>query len=167
MDLDEQTTETRIADAVLRVIATRGFDVVSVRTVARECALSAGTVQYHFPTRQALLSAGLLRSFDRQRFELLGEHDQPATFAALVATLQRLLPLEESLQEDAIAWVSFVSAAGSRPWLAEIVSDALMHLQQYIVQQISDPDSPLAPLNGLSAEQAARLVTGLLNGLTH
>lgn len=162
----QTSTETRIADGVLSVIAENGFDVVSVRTVAQACDVSAGTVQYHFSTRQALLTAGLLRSFERQQNEVLGRDRRISTFDELLSTLKRLLPLEESLREDAVAWVSFVAAAGSRPWLAEIVNKAILTLQGFLASQMVDPHSRLRPVANLSAEQAARLIVSLLNGIT-
>lgn len=159
-------TETRIADGVLHVIATRGFDVVSVRTVAEACMVSAGTVQYHFPTRRALLTAGLIRSLARQQAAIYGEGKNLLSFDSLFLTLRQLLPLKEALHEDAVAWVSFVAAAGSRPWLAEIVREASLALQDYIAGQIANPESDFYPAPGLSPEQAARLITSVLNGLT-
>lgn len=163
---DHIPTETRIADGVLRVISDDGFDVVSVRTVAVACNVSPGTVQYYFPTRQALLTAALKRSFERQQMAVLTNVDGPISFSDLVAILKQLLPIENALREDAVAWVSFVAAAGTRPWLADIVTEALLTLQELISRQIADPQSELKLVRPHTPDQAARLITALFNGLT-
>lgn len=148
------------------MIARDGFDVVSVRTVAAECDISAGTVQSYYPTRQALLTAALNRSFERQQIAIRTEFDGVLTFSGLTSILLRLLPTENALREDAVAWVSFVAAAGTRPWLAEIVTEGLQSLQAFITKQLSVPNTGLRLVAGYSPEQAARLITALLDGLT-
>lgn len=49
-----------ILDAVLRVIAAKGVDGVTHRSVGAEAGVSHGVVSYHFPTRDELV----LRSFE-------------------------------------------------------------------------------------------------------
>lgn len=159
-------TEDRIADAVITVIAEQGFDIVSVRSVARACNLSAGTVQYHFPTRQALLTAGLMRSFERQRTTLLSEMAHTSHFEHLRELLVQLLPVAGSEQEDAVAWISFVAAARSRPWVAQIICEAIILFQRFLVERLTVAWQEGQLLAGLTPETAARLISALLNGLT-
>ena len=62
---DRRESRSDILSAVVTVLSTRGADQLSIRTVAAEAGVSAGAVQHHFPTKQALF-AELVRSM-RQR----------------------------------------------------------------------------------------------------
>lgn len=65
-----ELTEARrvqLLDAAVRLCASRGFDAVSVESIAREAGLSKGGVYLYFPTKQAILDAAL------QRYSLLPE----------------------------------------------------------------------------------------------
>lgn len=46
-----------VLDAVVRVLVRDGLDSLSVRRIAAEAGVSIGAVQYHFPTKDALLIA--------------------------------------------------------------------------------------------------------------
>ena len=59
-----ELTEARrvqLLDAAVRLCASRGFDAVSVESIAREAGLSKGAVYLYFPTKQASLDAALQR----------------------------------------------------------------------------------------------------------
>jgi AcrR family transcriptional regulator len=65
-----ELTEARrlqLLEAAVRLCASRGFDAVSVESIAREAGLSKGAVYLYFPTKQAILDAAL------QRYSLLPE----------------------------------------------------------------------------------------------
>lgn len=159
--------QTRIADAAIRVIARRGFDVVSVRTVAQESGQSAGTVQYHYTTRQDLLVAALVRSVQRQ-----GERVRAAAGAEdgyrrnLARSLRGLLPLEGACREDAAVWVSYGAAASTRDWLAELYWAVMRGFHHDIEEVLERAQHDGRLRDGLTPATAAPLVTALVNGLT-
>lgn len=164
-------TQVRLAEAAIRVIAQQGFDVVSVRTVAAESGLSAGTVQYHHPTRQDLLVAALTRSAERQaaRVETAVRAD-PATSEsfrrALLVALRELLPFEGERHEDAAAWVSFGAAASTRQWLADLYWVVLQQMRDGVRTLLENAQAAGRLREGLNPEEATRVVTALVNGLT-
>ncbi|MGV0448484.1 TetR family transcriptional regulator, partial [Corynebacterium sanguinis] len=49
--LDHQFSDSSaaVANATIRIIASRGLDAVSVREVAKQSGFAAGSVQYHAP----------------------------------------------------------------------------------------------------------------------
>ena len=156
----------RIAEAAIRVIAHRGFDVVSVRSVAQESGLSAGTVQYHYRTRKDLLVAALERSVERQTQRVMAARGQPGHRASLTRTLRELLPGEGVRDEDAAVWVSFGAAASTRDWLAELYWHEMRTFRALVRQALTRAQEDGGLRDGLSPETAAPLVTALVNGLT-
>jgi len=159
--------QVRIADAAIRVIAQQGFDVVSVRTVAEESGQSAGTVQYHYKTRQDLLVAAFVRSIQRQGERVDGvDRVQGSYRRSMVRALSELLPLDGICREDAAVWVSYGAAASTRDWLAELYWGVMseFHRRVEAVLERAQRDGRLR--EGLSPATAAPIVTALVNGLT-
>jgi len=50
-------TRAELLEAAQRMIANKGFDGTSIRGLAREAGVTHGTVQHHFPTKQAIWQA--------------------------------------------------------------------------------------------------------------
>ncbi|CAL8898895.1 hypothetical protein KVA01_20580 [Kocuria varians] len=159
-------TQVKIADAAIRVIAQRGFDVVSVRSVAQQSGLSAGTVQYHYRTRQDLLLAALERSVARQaeRIRTVGRVESYRESMAL--TLRELLPLDGVRYEDAAVWVSYGAAAATRDWLAGPYWSGMRLFHDGVRETLERARADGRLREGLTPETAAPLVTALVNGLT-
>lgn len=93
--LDHQFSESSaaIADATIRIIASRGFDAVSVREVAKESGFAAGSVQYHAPNKEILLAHAFIRSIQRQTARVDGASVPDDEFEAWAVRLSELLPL--------------------------------------------------------------------------
>lgn len=164
-------TQVRIAAAAARVIAQQGFDVVSVRTVAAESGLSAGTVQYHYPSRQELLVATLAHSAQRQVARIgsaVEAHSGGGTSFRenLVVALRELLPLEGERLEDAAVWVSYGAAASTRDWLAGLYWAVVQQFRQSTQEVLERAHAAGRLAEGLTPQTATPLVTGLVNGLT-
>lgn len=159
--------QVRIADAAIRVIAQQGFDVVSVRTVAQESGQSAGTVQYHYKTRQDLLIAAFVRSIQRQRERVHAAGTGQGSYRrSLARSLRELLPLEGVCREDAAVWVSYGAAASTRDWLAGLYWGVMSEFQRDVEAVLERADHDGRLREGLTPRSAAPLVTALVNGLT-
>jgi AcrR family transcriptional regulator len=53
--VDREERRSRIAEAILRIAASRGLDEVSLRDVAAEAGVSMGQVQHYFSTKREML----------------------------------------------------------------------------------------------------------------
>lgn len=157
--LDHQFSESAaaVADATIRIIASRGLDAVSVREVAKESGFAAGSVQYHASSKETLLAHAFIRSIQRQTARVHAVQEPDDAFEAWVVRLSELLPLGGERLEDAAIWVTYGSASATRDWIAELYSEVLRDFQQSVVEV-------LGGMGG--AERKARLVTALVNGLT-
>lgn len=157
--LDHQFSESAaaVADATIRIIASRGLDAVSVREVAKESGFAAGSVQYHAPNKEILLAHAFIRSIQRSAARVDGASVPDDEFEAWVVRLSELLPLGGKRQEDAAMWVTYGSASATREWIADLYSRVLHEFQRSVVNVLGDMDQ---------AERRARLITALVNGLT-
>ena len=157
--LDHQFSESSaaIADATIRIIASRGFDAVSVREVAKESGFAAGSVQYHAPNKEILLAHAFIRSIKRQTARVDGASVPDDEFEAWAVRLSELLPLGGERLEDAVIWVTYGSASATRDWIADLYSQVLDDFQKAVVEVLG---------NRAEAERKARLITALVNGLT-
>ena len=157
--LDHQFSESSaaVADATIRIIASRGLDAVSVREVARESGFAAGSVQYHAPNKEILLAHAFIRSIQRQTARVSRASIPDDEFEAWVVRLSELLPLGGERLEDAVIWVTYGSASATRDWIADLYSQVLDDFQKAVVEVLGDR---------AEAERKARLITALVNGLT-
>jgi AcrR family transcriptional regulator len=115
--------EADLTDAVVRVVAERGLDAVSVRTVAREAGVSGGAVQYYFPTKDALLQAAYRRVIDRvtERARRLLPAARAKDFVR--ALLLELLPLDEEREAELRVGLAFTARSVVSPSLAELYAE--------------------------------------------
>lgn len=159
----------RIADAAIRVIARDGFDIVSIRTVAREAGVVHGTVQYHFATRDALLAGALLRFSQRQEARVdaaLAAIPPAATpVERMVHALRELLPLDDRRREEAALWVAMSSAASTRPSLAEPYRNELALLRDAIRSALTDFRAAGLIAPAIAPDDGALLISAFINGL--
>ncbi|WJY68975.1 TetR/AcrR family transcriptional regulator [Corynebacterium auris] len=159
--LDHQFSESAaaIADATIRIIASRGLDAVSVREVAKESGFAAGSVQYHAPNKDTLLAHAFIRSIQRQGERVMAVPERGGRLETWVARLAELLPIGGVRSEDAAIWVTDGSASATRVWIAKLYTEVLEDFQNRIVLALGGEEREE------EAKRKARLVTALVNGL--
>ncbi|MCB1231584.1 MAG: efflux transporter outer membrane subunit [Verrucomicrobiae bacterium] len=77
----QQETRDRILDAAERLFSEHGFQAVSLRQITSTAGVNVASVNYHFGSREALVSEVLARVLDpinRERLRLLGEFEAEA-----------------------------------------------------------------------------------------
>lgn len=102
--LDDRSTQARIRDAALEEFAEHGFKGASIRAIAKRAGVSAGAVQTHFATKDALRQAcdayvlAVVRVLKRQMAADVGGADpsasplaDPARMAGVDRVMQRVL----------------------------------------------------------------------------
>ena len=110
-----------LVDALMRVVAGRGLDVVSMRTVAAEAGVSTGAVQNRFATKDALLRAAYERVID-QFAERVAHHAAlgltPRAFRR--ALLLELLPLDAQREAELRVAMAFTARSMHSPPLTRL-----------------------------------------------
>jgi AcrR family transcriptional regulator len=166
--MGEQTprnTASAIADAAIRLIARDGFDTVSVRHVAQEAGLAPGTVQHHFPTRDALLTVALERTINRQIERI---SDFPAirdAFRIAQRGLRTFLPMDPARREEAIVWIAFSAAASTRPSLRQAHAEGVALLRRQIRHVLEYAHEVGQTRDGFSLERDTVILAATIDGL--
>jgi TetR/AcrR family transcriptional repressor of bet genes len=160
--VDREERRREIAAAVLRLVATRGVEAASLRTVAGEAGVSMGAVQHYFTTRDEMLRFALAHGntlLAERGTRLLAER-RPATpreAFRLFCTL--LLPLDEDSRTAARLWAGLIGRGCVDEPTRELAAMAYANLTDFVVRQLSEelPDA--------DAGQAARRLVSVIDGL--
>lgn len=138
----------RILAGVLDVLAQRGVDKLSIRTVAQAAGVSAAQVQYYFRTKRELVQAGFHYSSE-ERFAAIAEA-QPQTLGELIL---QWFPLDETRERRVRVWVAYTEIATRDEPLAHEAARIDAELQAWFVEI------------GLPSQQAGQLLA-LIDGAT-
>lgn len=146
-----QAREDAIVAAVKRLLATKGYDLMTVDEVAADVGIAKASLYKHFPSKEALAAAAMVETMDRA-LTFVGEVQERAG----LSPLQRL--------KDVTRWTLETQLAGEMPTLpaqnsalrATLVADRgymdrLMTLSDQLgewilqAQQLGQLDSRLPP----------------------
>ena len=158
-----QQPSDHLLDAVVDLLATGGYEGISIRRVAAAAGVSIGAVQHHFPTKDALLSAAMDRvgrSFRDRLAARVPADAPPAT--ALREVAHALLGAGPDQRADVVVWLATVAraavdgrAAASHQEEWQQVEDVLAHLLG-----AARPDLPVA-----AVRDGATVLLAMLDGL--
>lgn len=156
----------RILDALLAVAAERGFDAVSVRTVAAAAAVSPAQVQYYFRSKQHLLLAAHERVRERITARLLAVPRTGPAGELLRSYLLTWLPLDDERRADATVWLAFTAAAVSNPELAAAVRDGDAGVLRALTALVAEAQADGSLVPDADPGEVAGLVLAVLDGLS-
>jgi AcrR family transcriptional regulator len=120
--VDHEERRRALADAVFRVIATRGLDAAGVRDVAQAAGVSVGAVQHYFATKDEMLLFALSHSRDRALGRLdamLADLPAPTRRDRMRAALRVMLPVDEPGRQEACVNIAFFASATVHPAYAD------------------------------------------------
>ncbi|GAB7185562.1 DNA-binding transcriptional regulator YbjK [Kitasatospora sp. Ki12] len=164
-----------VADAVLRVAAREGLEHASLRNVAEEAGLAIGSVRHYFAGGSELMIFAmqeLARRIDTRirahAHTLLDPAPAPGTDRREQTTrlLAEILPLDTARREESALWLSFVTAARTRPELRPRAAEMQTGLDALVRRVLAEAvrAGGLAP--GLDLDIETRRLSALLDGLT-
>lgn len=128
------TKNAALTDTVLRIVAERGLDQVSVRKIAAVANVSIGTVQHYFPTKDRMLAAAYAEVVARIRSRLQGVRLGDDTRQNLLAVLVELLPLDERRVAECRVHLAFAARAATASGLAQSQGAALTDIHRSVTE---------------------------------
>ncbi|MBV2155253.1 TetR/AcrR family transcriptional regulator [Kitasatospora sp. SUK 42] len=164
-----------VADAVLRVAAREGLEHASLRNVAEEAGLAIGSVRHYFAGGSELMIFAmqeLARRIDaRIRTHARALLDPaPAPGADRREQTARLLaetlPLDAERREESALWISFVTAARTRPELRPRAAEMQTGLDALVRRVLVEAERSGGLAPGLDLAVETRRLSALLDGLT-
>ncbi|MEJ7648801.1 MAG: TetR/AcrR family transcriptional regulator [Nakamurella sp.] len=159
-------TAERIADAAVTVVARDGFDVLSVRTVAREAGVSGGTVQHHYDTRNALLLAAFAHTVDAITSRLIHSDLAGAVQEVVTRLCEQALPLDDERRRECIVWTALSAAASTHPELAHWQRRAVTLFTATLASIIRDARTAGELPQSCDPDVAAAVLVAVVDGLT-
>lgn len=145
--IDHDRRREELAQALWRVVTTKGIGAVSIREVAAEAGVSAGSLRHVFPTREQLVIAAaeqMLRNAEG-RIMALPRDVPPIEFAE--QALAQTLPLDQQRRTEFAVNLALVAEEPAVPALAGIrrqTYDGLRRLCRVVVGALrpgaSDPE---------------------------
>jgi DNA-binding transcriptional regulator YbjK len=156
--IDTDSRRQGIAEAAWRLIQRAGLDAASVRGVAKEAGLSAGSLRHVFATQAELLAFAMAALGERATERLAALAPAATPLDGATDALAQLIPLDDERRREAEVWLAFVTRARVDPELralGERTDDALRALVRLALDplELADPD--------LAVEDVYALVDGL------
>jgi AcrR family transcriptional regulator len=167
--VDHHERRARIADALMRVAATRGLEAVSLRHVATEAGVSTGMVQHYFRTKDEMMifALDLVSQSVQARLALHAESlgDSPTPRTIVRALLIQLLPLDEERTEEGQLSLAFLAYAAVKPHIgAELRADT-EQMRMFIADQIRAAQTAGEAHATIDPARAATALLALVDGL--
>lgn len=157
-----------IAEAVLRLVETKGVEAASLRAVAAEAGVSMGAVQHYFSaTDEMLLFAleygnGLLV----ERLPGLLAEREPAT---LRETLQwfctLLLPLDSDSRAGARLWAALIARGCVDEPTRKLAADAYTNLTAFISRWLTEGVEGNPMMTDVDVAKSSRHLVSVIEGL--
>jgi TetR/AcrR family transcriptional regulator, transcriptional repressor of bet genes len=167
--VDHQQRREHIGDAVLHLIASRGLEAASLRSVAAQAQVSMGAVQYYFTTKQDMIAFALKHNYERSTRripKLIADAPGPLTTRdALRILLIDLLCLDGESREGARLAAAILAGAMVDELIAETARIAYRGLLGFLSQQLSAADQRGELKPGTEPERAALYLHAVVEGL--
>jgi AcrR family transcriptional regulator len=141
--LDRDARRRELAEAVWRVIRRDGVERASVRAVAAEAGLSAGSLRHSFPSQSDLLAYAMNLVVERIEARVAAAPAAASERQGIEQRLHQLLPLDDARRTENEVWVAFTAQALVRPELRDLWADvhgALRHACTVAVEALGARD---------------------------
>jgi AcrR family transcriptional regulator len=120
----EPTTQTKLLEATLEALRTKGFAGASARTIAGLAGVNPGLIFYHYGTLDNLLLAAMQHSSEARLERYLPAAEQVSSLGELIALLRDIYRAD--VESGHVRVVSeMVAGSVSRPELAEPVMEQM------------------------------------------
>lgn len=132
--VDRESARREIAGALLTVLAERGIDAVSVRTVATAAGRSPGAVQKYFATKDEMLAAALDLYAERSAARIAAVPRGEDLATTVITLISATLPLDEQRRLETLVLHEFALRAAHDDHLAE----RLRELDRQVLTELTE-----------------------------
>ena len=117
--VDHEQQKIKVAEAAWRVIRREGIENASVRNVAQEAGISAGSMRHYFSTQAELFSFSMNLVSERVTARIYSLNFERPMLEVAKDVLRELVPLHEESRSEMEVWLAFVSKSLSEPSLRD------------------------------------------------
>ncbi|GAA1482120.1 TetR/AcrR family transcriptional regulator [Gordonia sinesedis] len=170
--IDRDARRAEIAEAVWRIVLRDGVSAVSIRDVAAEAGISAGSLRHVFATKQDLLASSMRLIAQRVDARVRAHLTDPDPLGRAEAVLAEVLPFDDERRVEMHVNLALVTEAVAYPELATAAleaHDGLRELCRAVVESLArhglvapgvDPATEAMHLHALIDGLAVHLLLG-------
>lgn len=171
--VDHEQRRRQIAESVWAIVAFRGFEAVTLRSVAAEAGVSMGTVQHYFTNKNEMIVFACTQFVEQATSgaeSLMAQSNDPTAPRTVIrAIMHQTMPLSEEQRMGSAVWMAFVTRAAVDDQLAEFIRQAWNGLHEFVSSQLTiaqEADQvPKALDTGLEAASLIAMADGLASHL--
>lgn len=158
----EGDTRETIREVALELFSTRGFEQTSLREIAERVGLTKASLYYHFPSKQALLTAIIDPVIEGWRTVAIDVKNLPNTPENIREVLRRTMDV--LLANQSVAAIMLRDPAGVVAAIGPIWED-LVDTSKRLTTWLAGPDP--TPTQRLRAVAAMEILGGALTSMTY
>ncbi|MFD0888211.1 TetR/AcrR family transcriptional regulator [Streptosporangium algeriense] len=158
--VDHHERRELLADALMRLAATRGLEKVSLRHVAAEAGVSAGMVQHYFRTKDEMMTFAFDMVTDRIRDRSQAEVTSATPRELVRSLLLQVLPLDETRWLENHVMLAFLAYAAVKPSIVSGLRESAAEMRMFLAAQLR-----AAGADGVDPDRAAAGLLALVDGL--
>ena len=161
--VDHDARRHEIAEIAAALIAQRGPDGASLRSLAAEAGWSTTAVTHYFADKRELLQhayRAAVRHAEARVAAIPGDHPDP-----LRACVEAVLPLDPPRRQDWQTWLAFFGAAVGDPVLIAMQRRRVTGFRRTLENLIAAEQAAGCLQPDLDAELEARELLGLVHGI--
>lgn len=164
--IDGEERRRRLAEAVWRIILREGLPAVSVRSVAAEATLAAGSVRHFFPSQTELLNFAMTTLVETVTTRVQRAAQTPEVRERVVAMLVELLPVTDRTHAEFAAYLEFLDRSRTDPSLHAVAWQSVRAVRELIVTVLTGLRQLGLVRAGLDVEQESMRLHAFIDGLT-
>ncbi|WP_144521946.1 TetR/AcrR family transcriptional regulator [Bacillus pumilus] len=168
--VDHHKQKQKVAQAAMRVIKQDGLENASVRKVAVEAGISAGSMRHYFSTQLELFLFSMTLIQERVKERMTELQLNGSTEENVLALLEQVLPLDEERRFEMEVWQAFTVKSMTEPDLQPLnakMYDELFQMTQSCLMTLKEDGLLLDDIDLLvETERLYAVINGLaLNGI--
>ncbi|GGF30622.1 HTH-type transcriptional regulator PksA [Marmoricola endophyticus] len=154
-----------LAEAVWRLVRRDGLAAASVRAVAAESGLSAGSVRHFFGTQSELIAFAMRELIDAVRVRVAEAAQEEDPVRRSTAVLVELLPLTEASHAEASAHLQLATQSRFDPALTDLADESFAGIRRVCRAALDWLDEAGEVRDDVDLDVATTALCALVDGL--
>ncbi len=163
--LDSQSRRRELGEALWRVVVREGIEGASVRKVAAEAGVSAGSLRHVFPSQSELLSFAMQLIVDEVESRVAAVHESGEIRPTVEQRLHTLLVLDAETRAVFDVWLAFATRAYVDETLRPLRDETHARVRTLCRESIDALRAQGETRSGIDVAFEAERLHGLIDGI--
>lgn len=163
--VDHEKQKQLVAEAVWRIIRREGLEGATVRKIAEEAGVSAGSLRHYFGTQSELLAFSMGHVSQKVKDRISGLTFTGDSMEDAQKLLYEFLPLNEEKSAEMEVWMAFTIKALSDSTLNELSSRVYEEMKMAVIHIIDTLIEKGLAIKGIDRDAQIEILYALVDGL--